>query len=55
MVLRNGSGAVFIWWCSTISPSGFKRQRDHGTGVQVDTTIQLVRLGVESPEVSSSS
>jgi hypothetical protein len=27
----------------------------HGAGVQVDATIKLVLLGVESPEVSSSS
>ena len=27
----------------------------HGAGVEVDATIKLVRLGVESPEVSSSS
>jgi hypothetical protein len=26
----------------------------HGTSVQVDTTIKLVLLGVEAPEVSSS-
>ena len=26
----------------------------HGAGVQVDTTIKLVRLRVESPEVASS-
>ena len=26
----------------------------HGAGVQVDTTIKLVRRGVEAPEVSSS-
>jgi hypothetical protein len=26
----------------------------HGTGMQIDAAINLVRLGVESPEVSSS-
>ena len=55
MVLRKGSGAGWHVPVHQNLPSLVQDAEVHGAGVQVDATIKLVLLGVESPEVSSSS
>jgi hypothetical protein len=49
-----------VWGCWHVTvnqhlPSLVQDAEVHRTSVQVDATVTLVRLGVESPEVSSSS
>ena len=54
MALRNGSGPAGMFRCTQDLPILVQDAEVHGAGMQVDATVKLVLLGVESPEVSSS-
>ena len=56
---RNGLEKRSPGWLACCGAAGSRRpgsrmQTIHGPGVQVDAAVELVLLGVESPEVSSS-